>query len=176
MDEYLDILDENGNETGEKRLRSEVHSQGLWHRTVHIYFYRKEEGKIELLVHLRSKNKDLKPNTWDTRFGGHLKSGQSIDQALIGEVKEETGLEIKRERLHDGPIIKRDKFPNREFTFAYFYEFTGDSNQLSFKDHEVQKVKWMDIEDIARAMVDYQDKWSPRAEHFGQIADFVKML
>ncbi len=29
--EYLDILDENGNKTGQKKSRKEVHSKGYWH-------------------------------------------------------------------------------------------------------------------------------------------------
>ena len=33
--EYLDILDCNGNKTGEKRPRKEVHSKGYWHKGVH---------------------------------------------------------------------------------------------------------------------------------------------
>ena len=73
--EYLDLVDENNNLTGEKELRSVVHSTGLWHRTVHIYFFRKINNIFEFLVHLRSKDKDLRPNCWDTRFGGHIKAG-----------------------------------------------------------------------------------------------------
>ena len=41
LDEYLDIVDENNNLTGKKALRSEIHSYGIWHRTVHIYLFRK---------------------------------------------------------------------------------------------------------------------------------------
>lgn len=39
-EEYLDVLDEKGNLTGEKKLRSEIHAKGLWHKVVHgIHFY-----------------------------------------------------------------------------------------------------------------------------------------
>ena len=38
--EYLDIVDENNVLTGEKRLRSEVHLQGLWHRIVRVYLFK----------------------------------------------------------------------------------------------------------------------------------------
>lgn len=92
--EYLDIVDENNNPTGKKRLRSEVHTLGLWHRTVHIYFFRERNGGIEFLVHLRAKNKDLNPNKWDTRFGGHIRAGEKLEDTVIKEVHEELGLQI----------------------------------------------------------------------------------
>ncbi len=57
MKEYSDIVDENGNLTGEKELRSVVHEKGLWHRTVYIYFYHIANGEIQSLPHLRSKIK-----------------------------------------------------------------------------------------------------------------------
>ena len=43
QEEYLDIVDENENLTGEKELRSVVHAKGLWHRVVHIYFFREKK-------------------------------------------------------------------------------------------------------------------------------------
>jgi hypothetical protein len=33
--EYLDVLDEHGNNTGVSKPRSEVHKNGLWHRVAH---------------------------------------------------------------------------------------------------------------------------------------------
>src|SRR3989344_1990339 len=141
-EEYFDIVDENGVSTGNKALRSVAHTQGLWHRTVHVYVFRKKYKEIELLVHLRSKSKDLKPNTWDTRFGGHLKSGDSIEQALENELHEEIGLDVRNLPIIPGPIYKRNNFPNNEFTSVYFANFSGDINILKFTDNEVQEIKW----------------------------------
>lgn len=36
MDEYLDVLDENGIKTDKAKLRREVHRDGDWHRSVNI--------------------------------------------------------------------------------------------------------------------------------------------
>ena len=47
VDEYLDIVDENGILTGKKELRSICHEKGLWHRTVHIYCYRFINKELE---------------------------------------------------------------------------------------------------------------------------------
>ena len=39
MDELIDILDDQGNLTGQNCLKSIAHQQGFNHATVHIWFY-----------------------------------------------------------------------------------------------------------------------------------------
>lgn len=173
-EEYFDILDEQGNPTGGKCSRFEAHSQGLWHKTVHIYLFHKVNDKIEFLVHLRSKTKDLNPNTWDTRFGGHLKAGESIEDALVTEIKDEIGLELKSDNFIKGETRKRDKFPNREFTSVYYYNYNDDINKLKFDDGEVQAVKWMVPEDIIESMKKEPSNWSGGPTGFTQIYNFLK--
>ena len=174
MKEYLDIVDENRAPTGERRLRSEVHSQGLWHRVVHVYLFRKIENDIEFLVHLRAKTKDLNPNKWDTRFGGHLKSGESVEDAVRNELKEEVGLELDPLHLIRGEAGKSDSYPNREFVYAHYYEFNGDASSLAFNDGEVQKVEWMKSPDIIKSMSENPDIWAGKREGFVKTQETLK--
>lgn len=167
--EYLDIVDENNVLTGEKRLRSEVHSQGLWHRTVHIYLFKLVDNEVSFLVHLRAKNKDLHPNCWDTRFGGHIKSGGSIEDGIKSELMEEVGLDLKKDSLVQGEVYKRDHYPNREFTHSFYYKFDGDITTLKFNDGEVQEIKWLKSGDIVKSMTDEPQIWSGGKDGFIQI-------
>jgi len=82
-EEYFDVVNENNSITGEKKLKSVIHKDGSWHRTVHIYYFMKKDNEYYFLIHLRSKGKDLCPNMWDTHFGGHLKSGASIEETVV---------------------------------------------------------------------------------------------
>lgn len=173
-EEHFDILDEQGNPTGEKRSRFEAHSQGLWHRVVHIYLFRKVEDKIEFLVHLRSKTKDLNPNTWDTRFGGHLKTGESIEDALVTEIKDEIGLELKPDKFIRGETQKADKFPNREFVSIFYYNYIDELDKLKFDDGEVQEVKWMSSDNIIKSMQEEPKNWSGGVNGFKTILDFLQ--
>ena len=93
MEEYLDVLDENGNLTGEKRTRSEVHSKGLWHKAVHIWVVN-DNG--ELILQKRSHEKITNPDMWTTSTSGHLSAGDSSLVGAIGELNEEIGLQISR--------------------------------------------------------------------------------
>ena len=35
-EEFIDVLDENGLQTGEIKTRSEIHKKGLWHRCIAV--------------------------------------------------------------------------------------------------------------------------------------------
>ncbi|HOW37258.1 MAG TPA: NUDIX domain-containing protein [Candidatus Moranbacteria bacterium] len=176
MEEYLDIVDENGNLTGEKELRRVVHAKGLWHWVVHIYFFRTKGDFIEILVHLRSKFKDLDPNKWDTRFGGHVDSKKSIEEAIIKEIKEETGLSINLKDLLKGKAEKYDGEKNKEFISVYYYNFLGNKEELSFDDGEVQEVKWMNENEIIDSMKNNPKIWTMGNDDLMKIIRELKSL
>ena len=53
--EYLDILDENGNKTGEKDTRENIHKLGLLHSEVAVFIY---TNLGEILLQKRPPRKD----------------------------------------------------------------------------------------------------------------------
>ena len=58
MSEWFDIVDENGNPTGETVEREYAHRNGIRHRTAHLWILRKYDEKIQILLQKRSANKD----------------------------------------------------------------------------------------------------------------------
>ncbi|CAN7752455.1 NUDIX hydrolase [Bradyrhizobium sp. LjRoot220] len=64
-------------------------------KTVGALFIR-PDGKV--LLGLRAPSKKAWPGHWDT-IGGHVGDGESLDNALIREVREETGVTPIRFRL-----------------------------------------------------------------------------
>lgn len=172
-DEYLDTVNEDNIPIGNKCLRSAAHSEGLWHRVVRIYFF-KISDEIEFLVHLRSKTKDLSPNKWDTRFGGHLKAGESIEETVRGELHDEVGLTLEPSNLIRGEIYKNNKYPNREFVNVFYYKFDGKVSLLKFNDGEVQEVKWMKSSQILKSMMEKPEIWSGGKDGFIEILNVLK--
>ena len=73
--EYIDIVDEQGNPTGEKVERSIAHSQGIRHRTAHIWIVRKVNGRYQVLMQKRAMNKESFPGMFDTSSAGHIQAG-----------------------------------------------------------------------------------------------------
>jgi isopentenyldiphosphate isomerase len=171
--EYLDIVDENNQLIG-KKTRKEAHSFGLWHRTVHIYYYILKNDNYYFLVHLRSKLKDLNPNKWDTRFGGHLKSGEKVEDALLNELEEEIGIRANLNNFITGPVCKTENYPNNEFNYIFYYKGQEDISGLKFKDNEVQRVRWMSAEEIIESFKNNPKDWSSKLDEFIYILDFLK--
>jgi isopentenyldiphosphate isomerase len=164
--EYLDIVDGNNEKTGKRELRSLVHSTGLLHRTVHVYVFKRVNSTIYFLVHLRAKNKDLNPNKWDTRFGGHIKSGEDVASAVVNEIKEEIGLDIDKNELTEGSWVRGGRYPNCEFVKIFYLEYTRNLKNLKFNDGEVQKVKWFQAADIIKELGTNPEDWSASKDGF----------
>ena len=152
----MDIVDENNKPLGITKERALVHKNGDWHNVAHVYTF---NDKGEILVHLRSPFKDLAPNCWDTRFGGHVLAGNMIDETAIKELKEEVGIDAKIGDLIECMVYKYDNKRNREFFNIYCYKIK-EKDKVVFNDKEVIEVKWMPVEKSVEAMKKNPDKWA----------------
>jgi len=89
MEELFEIYDEAGHCLG-TAPRSACHGNPLLlHRTAHVVVF-STSGQV--LLQKRSRHKDIQPGKWDTAVGGHLKPGESFEQAARREMQEELGL------------------------------------------------------------------------------------
>jgi len=120
--ELFPLVDETGDVIG-KATRGECHDGSkLLHPVVHLHVF---NSRGEVYLQKRPEWKDIQPGKWDTSVGGHIDYGESPEQALIREVREELGItcfeservgqyvfESRRERelvyvhrtIYDGPI------------------------------------------------------------------------
>ena len=78
--EIFDIVDENGNPTGQTIERSLAHTNGVRHRTVHIWIVRKVNGKWQVLLQKRALTKDSFPGRYDTSSAGHIQAGDERER------------------------------------------------------------------------------------------------
>lgn len=147
--EYFDVLNEYGEFTGKIATREECHEKGLWHRSVYAFIFN-EKG--EVLLQKRSSNKKLWPNLWDITAGGHVLAGEFGIQALIREVKEELGIDIKEDEIKylvgsTSSNIK-GKIKNNHFNECYIVTKNIDISQLKLQEEEVSDVKWFTKQEI----------------------------
>lgn len=88
-EELFPLVDEGGALIGSVR-RSVAHGDpSQIHPVVHCLV---TNDRGELLLQLRGPHKDVQPGKWDTSVGGHVVLGESVEQALWRELREEVGL------------------------------------------------------------------------------------
>lgn len=143
MDELIDILDDEGNLTGQNCLKSIAHQEGFNHATVHIWFFT-VQGNI--LLQQRGAAKKIYPLLWDVSVAGHVNSGENLYDAAIREVKEEIGLNIRKEALIKIGVMKSFKsydsgVIDNEFHTVFISKLNEDINNLSAQKEEVEALK-----------------------------------
>jgi isopentenyldiphosphate isomerase len=91
----LDVVDATDTTIGQEDF-TVIHTQGLPHREVHVWFITPTH---KLIFQRRSLNKSSYPGLLDATVGGHVEIGDSYEQAALREVEEEAGLNLNPEQL-----------------------------------------------------------------------------
>lgn len=92
MTEWLDVVDKNGAPTGQQVERERAHREGIRHRTAHVWLLRHHAGQTEILLQMRSKDKDSFPGCYDISSAGHIPAGESVTESALRELREELGV------------------------------------------------------------------------------------
>jgi 8-oxo-dGTP diphosphatase len=90
-----------------------------------------------LLVYLRDNKPDIPfPNHWDF-FGGHVEEGETPEEALVREVKEELGIELKLWNFFRRyECTEGDAYPNIKYLYWAHIDKTAEELTL----HEGQRL------------------------------------
>lgn len=154
-DELIDILDDQGNRTGEARWKSEAHALGLWHLSVQVWIY---NSKGEVLLQKRAMSKEFFPGIWDLSATGHVAVSEDTFLSAVREIKEEVGLLVKEEDLEFFEIYKfaqniRENLKNYEFAHVYFLRFDGDMGELKFQEEEIDEIRFISLETFKKDLL-----------------------
>lgn len=143
--ELIEIVDRDGNFTGQIIDREEAHDKNLLHNEVAVFII---NDKKQVLLQKRSANKRFNPNKW-ALCAGHVDAGESLESAALRELKEEIGIDIDINNLKP--------FAEREFTIrdsnshiTYFYYTKSNLNERDFiiQKEELSEVKWFNIDEV----------------------------
>lgn len=119
--EMFPIVDEQGNITGAS-TRGECHNGSkLLHPVVHLHVF---NTKGELYLQKRPAWKDIQPGKWDTAVGGHVDLGESVEMALLREVREELGITDFTHELLTNYVFESDW--EKELVFVHKTVYDGD--------------------------------------------------
>ena len=168
MVEYFDVLDENGNKTGQQKLRDEVHRDGDWHRAVHIWII---NNNNEILLQRRSPNKDSNPNMLDVSCAGHLSAGDDSLGGSVRELKEELDLDVNPSDLQFIKTIKRssrytETFINNEFDDIYILRTDKTADDMKRQVEEVSEIFFVPFPKFKDMVINHQPDLLRHDEEF----------
>ena len=84
-----------------------------------------EKGNKYLMLHRISKKKDGNKDKW-IGVGGHFEKGESPEECLLREVKEETGLELTSYQFRGIVTFISDEWPDEYMCLYTADRYTGD--------------------------------------------------
>lgn len=171
-EEWIEIVDENGNFTGQIMEKEEAHDKNLLHNEVAVFIV---NDKKQVLLQKRSPNKRFNPNKW-ALCAGHVDAHESLEDAAIREVKEEIGLEIKKEDLI--PFAEREftlQDSNSHITYFYYVKYNKDNSEFVIQKEELSEVKWFDFDDVIRK-INIQDESTVFHENRLYLFEFLKSI
>lgn len=148
MEEYIDIVNSNGEATGKVALKSEAHKMGWYHNTAHLWLYTKD-GCI--LLQQRSHKKAIHPLLWDVSVAGHIDAGETFTAAATREANEEIGIVLQEKDLkHIGTSLYKGEYfegsiKDYEFHQIFIAECQTPINNLRIDIEEVESIKLVDF-------------------------------
>lgn len=155
QDEIFIVVDKDDNVTGFKSRYECHHNPDLIHRSVGLLVY---NSRGELLLQKRSQSKDLNPGLWTISTSGHVAQGQSYQEALEREVREELGVSVRMYYLKRF-IIKT----GQESEMATLYKAVADG-PFRPSPEEVSELKFFNTREIPFLVASKTLKLTPGAE------------
>jgi 8-oxo-dGTP diphosphatase len=152
MAELLQLYDEQGRAITEKGgLPEEVGRRALLHGSSHVWIWRVNSGKIEILLQKRAATKRTWPNYYDISAAGHIDFGDDPLTAATRETKEEVGVNVRADDLKFIGIYRRrlavpgGVYTENELCWLYTLELSGDID-FSLQRDEVESIVWQNLE------------------------------
>ncbi len=151
--ELIEIVDEDGNFTGEVMDKDEAHDKNLLHNEVSVLII---NNKGQILMQKRSGNKRFSPNKWGF-CSGHVKAYEKLKSAAIREVGEEVGLKLEENELIYFTTKKYIAVTNSRIASYYYAICNLKEKDFSIQEEELSEVKWFDIDEVIRMLITHDN-------------------
>ena len=154
MMELIDVLDENGNKTGNTIDKDKAHLDGIYHPVVHIAVLSKDKKKI--LLQKRCASKKICPNMWDVAAAGHVDYNEDSLVSAKREFSEELGLDSNNYEFNFVGIFREiydnQMYKVREYASLYVIYADIDIKDIKIQEDEVSEVQWMSREKLEKLL------------------------
>ena len=138
--ELWDLYDAQRIPLGKTHIRGNDFEAGTYHQVIGVWTIH-QSGKV--LVTQRDWQKSVCPGKWENT-GGSVLSGETVLEACVREVKEETGLSIPSEAFRYLATIRTKE----AFIDTYLAYTESDLSSVSLQAGETIHYQWLDLESL----------------------------
>ncbi|HEU5163450.1 MAG TPA: NUDIX domain-containing protein [Thermoanaerobaculia bacterium] len=162
--ELIDVLLPDGTPAGIRKTKDEIHRDGDWHRSVHVWIMTPER---QLLLQRRSLEKENHPGLWDVSAAGHLSAGEDSISAAVREVEEEIGLSVAPAEFRylatfrESFVLNEGTYLDNEIHDVLLVERDVDPDSLVLQPGEVDQVALVEPSSLLeRALVPHEEEYA----------------
>lgn len=148
MDEQVDIVDEN-DVILYSTSKKEAHEKGLLHRTSGALVI--DSRNRWLFVKQSSTRQDA--GQYVHPVGGHVMKGETAEEAIIRETKEEIGIEISEVELLGKAVFNRFVLGRQENHMYILYKIISDEKPVL--NHESESFRYFTDEELKKELKDH---------------------
>lgn len=145
--EFNDIYDEDRNLTGRVHRRGTRWKKGEYGLVVCVWVY---DGKGRVLMTRRAPEKTV-PGTWENS-GGAAKAGETSLQAIVRELREETGIRAEPEEFE---LIGSGRDGNTHYDYYCLHRYVP-LEDIVLQPGETDDAKWVTLPEVHRMIEDKQ--------------------
>ena len=164
MKELRDLYDKNSIKTDKTYRKGDSIPEGYYPMVVMVVI---RNSKGEFLMQKRVKEKG---GDWGVT-GGHPKSGETPEEGIITEVKEELGLDFSNEKLslYDSGCDGKDCYK------MYFVTKDIDLKDIKIQKEELTEVRWFTMEKLQK-MVEEKELNEDQISCFLKVQKYLEYL
>jgi isopentenyl-diphosphate Delta-isomerase len=173
----IDILNEDGSKTGETAHIEDIHVEGHWHKSAHLWIF---NCKNQILLQKRSSKMINRPGLWHISASGHVDSGEESLSSIIREAREEIGINVTPQELRHLKQFRDDDVDycrgkmNKEFVDVYLLIKDVNIDDLVLDYEEVSEVKFVDLNDFDNMVMNRDNTLAPIWEKFEFIINYLR--
>lgn len=177
MHELIDIIDEEGNLTGNIVSKEDIHKFGYWHNTAHIWII---DNYNNILIQKRHSSRSTFPDLWDISVAGHISSKETIRQGAIREVKEELNLNANEADLiplfvqKNSSAFLNNTYINNEFFNVFLIKKDIKIENLKIQSEEVSEIKFISIEEFLFEITNNLSSFANRNNYYQKSIENIK--
>ena len=137
----------------------------------------------QLLLQKRAANKDSYPGCMDISSAGHMKAGDSVEETLLREFREEMGIRASvKDFIYIGDhlsyhesVFYGKRFRDHELSHIFVYSPSDqiDAEKLRLQKEEIESVSWIDFDELEKRMQDKTIQTCIDPEELSILKDFL---